>query len=70
MSSPALLAQLPVSAASDAARAVVPDPDFDKRWAGWVARGLAHDQRVRRRFLICCPVIAIGVAIALALFGR
>ena len=46
---------------------VVPDADFDIRWAAWVARGRVHEQRVRRRFLIWVPVIAIGAAIALVL---
>lgn len=48
--------------------AVVPDADFDSRWAAWVARGRVHEQRVRRRFLIGVPVVAIGAAIAFALF--
>ena len=50
-------------------QAVVPDADFDSRWAAWVARGRVHDERVRRRFLIWLPVIAIGAAIAFALLG-
>jgi hypothetical protein len=50
-------------------RTVALDADFDTRWAAWVARGLAHEQHVRRRFLIWVPVIVIGAAIAFALLG-
>lgn len=63
MGSADLLTRLPITG-----QAVVPDADFDSRWAAWVARGRAHEQRVRRRFLICVPVVAIGAAIAFALF--
>ena len=42
--------------------------DFDARWAAWLARGRVHDQRVRRRFLIWGPAIAIAAAIAFVLF--
>jgi hypothetical protein len=57
---------LPVSANS--AQLAVTDTDFDTRWAAWMARGRVHDQRVQRRVLILCSAIAIGTAIALALF--
>ncbi len=63
------VAQLPVTAASLMPRTVALDADFDTRWAAWVARGLAHEQHVRRRFLIWVPVIVIGAAIAFALLG-
>ena len=46
---------------------VIPDAEFDIRWAAWVARGRAHEQRVRRRFLMWAPVLAIGAAIVFAL---
>ena len=46
---------------------VAPNADFDARWAAWVARGRAHEQRVRRRFLIWAPAVAIGAAIVFAL---
>jgi hypothetical protein len=61
--------QLPVTTASLPPQAVALDSDFDTRWAAWVARGLAHEQHVRRRFLTWLPVIGIGAAIAFALFG-
>jgi len=46
---------------------VVPDTEFDIRWAAWVARGRVHEQRVRRRFLIWAPVLATAAAIVFAL---
>ena len=63
----ASVAPIPVAAASVPHQAVVPDADFDSRWAAWVARGRVHEQRARRRFLIWGSVIAVGVAIAFAL---
>ena len=63
----ASVAPIPVAAASAPRQAVVPDADFDSRWAAWVARGRVHEQRARRRFLIWGSVIAVGVAIAFAL---
>jgi hypothetical protein len=56
----------PVTRASAGAD-VVPDAELDIRWAAWVARGRAHEQRVRRRFLMWAPVLAIGAAIVFAL---
>jgi hypothetical protein len=47
-------------------RAVLPDAEFDIRWTPGL-RGRLHEQRIRRRFLIAVPVIAIGAAIAFAL---
>lgn len=39
------------------------DTAFEHRWAAWMARGRAHDRRVRRRFMRTTIVIAaIGVA--------
>jgi hypothetical protein len=49
---------------------VAADRDFETRWAAWVARGLVHERRARRRFVISAGVIAIGAAIAFAFFGR
>ncbi len=31
------------------------DPDFDARWAAWLARGAAHDRVVRQRFITVVP---------------
>ena len=40
------------------------DPDFDARWAAWLARGVAHDLAVRHRLAIVVPaavVVAVGI---------
>ena len=39
------------------------DPDFDARWAAWLARGAAHDRVVRRRFITILPAVALAVAL-------
>jgi hypothetical protein len=39
------------------------DADFERRWIAWKARGVAHECRVRQRFLAVAMVVA---AIALA----
>jgi len=45
-----------------------PDPDFDARWAAWVARGAAHDRALRHRLNIVVPaVVVVGVGICLLL---
>jgi hypothetical protein len=46
--------------------AVSSEPDFEDRWAAWVARGRSHDRHVRRAFKIWGGVIATGAAIAYA----
>jgi hypothetical protein len=60
-----LLNQLPVSAAYPAPPAVALDPDFDTRWAAWVARGRVHD-RPLRRFVTWASVLSMGAAIVYA----
>jgi hypothetical protein len=60
------LAPLPVGGASHAAPAVAPDADFDARWAAWVKRGRAHEQCVRRRFVIWAGVLTMGATIVYA----
>jgi hypothetical protein len=42
------------------------DVDFNRRWAAWQARGLAHDRVVRQRFLVVILIGAIAIAAALA----
>ena len=54
------LAQPPVSGGYQAASAVALDPDFDLRWAAWVARGQVHEQLVRRKLLMLGGVLAIA----------
>jgi len=38
--------------------------DFDRRWANWIARGLAHQQRARRRFVAGAVVFTAVAALA------
>jgi hypothetical protein len=47
--------------------AVTPEPDFDTRWANWVARGRVHEQRARRRLAISVSLIAAAAAIVYAI---
>ena len=68
MGSTAVHPDLPSSVRPYAPQAAVADPDFDSRWAAWIERGRVHEQRVRRRFVIWGPVIAIAAAVAFALF--
>jgi hypothetical protein len=42
--------------------------DFDARWAAWVRRGHAHEQRVRRAFVASAAVIATVAAVVYAFF--
>jgi hypothetical protein len=50
----------PVNAVSPAALAVAPGADLDTRWAAWLARGRAHEHRVRQRLLISATALTIG----------
>jgi hypothetical protein len=56
----------PVGGANHASAAVAIDADFDVRWAAWVERGRVHEQRVRRKFVLCAGALAIGAAILYA----
>jgi hypothetical protein len=42
---------------------VLPDAGFDSRWTAWVARGQAHERRVRRRVVVLAGALALGAAI-------
>ena len=45
---------------------------FDERWAAWVAKGAAHDKKVKKRAVAAVAVIATGLALWAAivvLFG-
>jgi hypothetical protein len=45
-----------------------PDPDFDARWAAWLARGAAHERAVRHRLTIVVPaavVLVVGMCLLL-----
>jgi hypothetical protein len=37
-------------------------PDFDSRWAAWLARGRTHERRVKRRLLLWGALLAMAVA--------
>jgi len=39
--------------------------DFNARWAKWVGRGLANDQRARRRFVWSAVAIVMIAMIAM-----
>jgi hypothetical protein len=39
------------------------DPDFDARWAEWLARGAAHDRAVRHRLAIVPMAVVVAVGI-------
>ncbi len=44
------------------------DPDFDARWAAWLARGAARDRALRLRLAIVVPaavVVAGGICLLL-----
>ena len=56
----------PVGVANHASVAVAFDADFDVRWAAWVERGRVHEQRVRRKCVLCAGALAIGAAILYA----
>lgn len=42
------------------------NPDFDARWAAWLARGAAHDRAVRRRAAFLLPV---AIVLAIVVFA-
>jgi len=46
------------------------DPEFDARWAAWLARGAAHDRAVGRRFLTLGPVAFVAAAVVYVIFIR
>jgi hypothetical protein len=53
------------SSLADSPRATTlpPDAGFDARWAAWVARGEAHDRRVRRKLVVLASALALGAAL-------
>ena len=53
----------------DAINRVPADGTFDTRWAAWLARGRAHERRVRRRLMICGALLAAGGAVVYAFIG-
>jgi hypothetical protein len=67
MSSIPSLAPLPVAATPDGLNVVVPDPEFDARWAKWVARGHTHEAEARRKGIMLGGIVAVLAAVAYAL---
>jgi hypothetical protein len=60
------LTPLPAGAAFPATPFFALDGDFDLRWAAWLARGRAHEQRVRHRLMVSTGVLAVGAAVLYA----
>jgi hypothetical protein len=48
--------------------AVARDADVDLRWAAWIERGRAHDERLRQRLRLMITAGALTIAAAIA-FG-
>jgi hypothetical protein len=42
------------------------DPDFDARWAAWLARGAAHDRAFRRNLTFLLPIAAVVAGVVFA----
>ena len=57
----------PGNAAPHAALAIAPGADLDRRWAAWLARGRAHEERVRQRLLIGGTALTIAGVIVYGL---
>jgi len=47
----------------DGTPAIARDADFGIRWAAWLARGRAHDRRVRRRLLVSAGLLVLAAAL-------
>jgi hypothetical protein len=46
-----------------------PEVDFERRWAAWQARGLAHDRVARQRFIVVAILMAAIALAAAILYG-
>ena len=46
-----------------------PEADFERRWAAWQARGLAHDRVVRQRFIVMAILTGAMALAAAILYG-
>jgi hypothetical protein len=40
----------------------------DERWAAWVAKGLEHDRKIKKRAIPIGVAVATGVALSLLIF--
>ena len=54
---------LPIGRIYDALPGGASDADFDARWAAWIKRGRAHEQRVWDWFVVCVGTPLVGAAI-------
>jgi len=43
-----------------------PSADFERRWTTWTARGLAHEQVIRQRFIVVVMLAAVALAALVA----
>jgi hypothetical protein len=57
------ISQLPISSAGNTTTAVAVDPDFDVRWAAWIARGRVRERQTRRKLIVWAAVLAMAAAI-------
>ena len=62
MTSPVLIAPVPIGSHGDRSDDRRGDADFEVRWAEWQSRGRRHDRDLRRRLLMLAPVVAVGAA--------
>jgi hypothetical protein len=61
-----MVRRAPITRRAGAAPDVAFDAGFDVRWAAWVARGRAHERRVRFRLVASAAALAVGTAIGFA----
>ena len=40
----------------------------DERWAAWVARGVEHDRKLKKRAIAIAAAVAAGAAMSLVIF--
>ena len=40
----------------------------DERWAAWVAKGVEHDRKIKKRVIAIAAAIAAGGALSLVIF--
>ena len=43
-------------------------PDFDARWAAWLAKGAAHDRAARRKMAFAVPIVVLVTAVVMYVF--
>ena len=40
----------------------------DERWAAWVARGVEHDRKIKKRAIVFAAAVAAAAAMSLMIF--